>query len=32
MNSKVSSPGSGFWVPLLMTLIVIAAGAGAAFW
>jgi hypothetical protein len=32
MNSRISQPDWGAWAPLLLTVIVVAAGAAVAFW
>jgi hypothetical protein len=32
MKSEISQPDWGAWAPLLLTVIVVAAGAAVAFW
>jgi hypothetical protein len=32
MNMDISRPDWGNWAPLLLTIIVVAAGAAVAFW
>jgi hypothetical protein len=32
MNSEISRPDWASWVPMLLTLVVLGAGAAVAFW